>query len=117
ILANQFIQQQKAALAQLQREEAQMAERLGDRHPDMIKIRSAIETTQARIEGEIAKVVQAVRTEYQAALAQEQSLSAALDAQRGEALAMNRKAIEYGVLARDVESSKQIYETLLQRAK
>jgi capsular exopolysaccharide synthesis family protein len=30
---------------------------------------------------------------------------------------MNRKAIDYGVLERDVESSKQIYQSLLQRAK
>ena len=30
---------------------------------------------------------------------------------------MNRKAIDYSVLDRDVESNKQIYETLLQRAK
>jgi capsular exopolysaccharide synthesis family protein len=117
ILSNQFIQQQKAALAQLQRDQAQMGEKLGERHPEMMKIRSAIEAVQAKLRGEITKVVQAVRTEYQAALAQEQSLTHALDAQRGEALSMNRKAIDYGVLQRDVESSKQIYQTLLQRAK
>jgi capsular exopolysaccharide synthesis family protein len=117
ILANDFIQQQKAALAQLQRDKAQMSEKLGDRHPEMIKIRSAIEAVQAKLHGEIAKIVQAVRTEYQATLAQEQSLTRALDAQRGEALSMNRKAIDYGVLQRDVDSSKQIYQTLLQRAK
>src|SRR5262249_23530973 len=48
---------------------------------------------------------------------QENSLGAALDAQKGEALTMNRKAIDYGVLERDVESSKQIYNSLLNRAK
>ena len=58
-----------------------------------------------------------VRTEYQAAQAQEQSLTSALQSQKGEALSMNRKAIDYGVLERDVESSKQIYQSLLQRAK
>ena len=44
-------------------------------------------------------------------------MTAALDAQKGEALAMNRKAIDYGVIARDVDSNKQIYDSLLQRAK
>ena len=34
-----------------------------------------------------------------------------------EAQSMNRKAIDYGVLDRDVQTSKQIYESLLQRAK
>src|SRR4051794_11028842 len=30
---------------------------------------------------------------------------------------MNRKAINYGVLARDAESSRQLYNSLMQRAK
>jgi len=117
ILANQFIQQQKTELASLQRQRAQLAEKLGERHPEMLRIQSAIQASQMKLEGEIAKVVQGVRTEYQAARAQEQSLASALDAQKGEALLMNRKAIDYGVLERDVESSKQIYQSLLQRAK
>ena len=83
----------------------------------MVKMRSAIQIAQAKLQGEIAKVVQSVRNEYQAALAQENSLTGALDQQKREALAMNRKAIDYGVLERDVQSSKQIYESLLQRAK
>lgn len=117
ILANQFIQQQKAELANLQRQQVQLAEKLGERHPDMMRIQSAIQSSQMKLDGEIAKVVHSVRTEYQAALAQEQSLAAALQAQKGEALSMNRKAIEYSVLERDVESSTQIYQSLLQRAK
>ena len=117
ILTNAFIQQQKAELADLQRQYAQMSEKLGDKHPDIIKIKSALQVSQTKINGEIAKVVQSVRSEYQAALAQENSLQAALNQQKGEALAMNRKAIDYGVLERDVESSKQIYNSLMQRAK
>ena len=116
-MANQFIQQQKAELASMQRQRAQLAEKLGERHPEMLRIQSAIQTSQAKLDFEIAKVVQSVRTEYQAAQAQEQSLTSALQSQKGEALLMNRKAIDYGVLERDVESSKQIYQSLLQRAK
>jgi succinoglycan biosynthesis transport protein ExoP len=117
ILGNTFIQQQKSELAALQRQQAQLGERLGDRHPDMVKIRSAIQNTQSALKTEIAKVVQAVRTEYQAALAQENSLTAALNQQKAEALAMNRKAIEYSVLEREVESGRQIYQSLMQRSR
>jgi capsular exopolysaccharide synthesis family protein len=117
ILANQFIQQQKAELASLQRQQVQLGEKLGERHPEMLRVQSAIQASQMKLEGEIAKVVQGVRTEYQAARAQEQSLTSALESQKGEALSMNRKAIDFGVLERDVESSKQIYQSLLQRAK
>ncbi len=117
ILTNAFIQQQKGEQAELQRNYAQLSEKLGDKHPDIIKLKSALQISQMKLTGEIAKVVQSVRSEYQAALAQENSLAAALNEQKTEALAMNRKAIEYGVLHRDVESSRQLYQNLMQRAK
>jgi succinoglycan biosynthesis transport protein ExoP len=117
ILSNTYIQQQKAELAALQSQQTQLSEKLGDKHPEIIKIRTAIQLAQTKLDGEIAKVVQAVRNEYLAAVAKENSLTHALDQQKGEALAMNRKAIDYSVLERDVQSSKQIYESLLQRAK
>jgi capsular exopolysaccharide synthesis family protein len=117
ILASTFIQQQKAELAALQRQQAQLSERLGDRHPDMVKIQSAIAHAQGQIQAEVSKIVAAVRTEFEAARTQEEGVTAALAVQKTEALAMNRAAIDYSVLERDVESSTQIYNSLLQRAK
>ena len=117
ILSNSYIQQQKGELAQLHQTLAQLSEKFGDKHPEIVKTRSAIQNAQLKLQVEISKVVQAVRTEYQAAQAQEYSLSAALGQQKGEALAMNRKGIEYSVLERDMQSSKQLYENLMQRAK
>ena len=117
ILGNTYIQQQKAELAQLQRQHTQLSEKLGEKHPDIIRVRAGIAMAQTKLDGEVAKVVQSVRNEYQAALAKENSLIAALNQQKGEAQAMNRKAIDYGVLERDFQSTKQLYESLLQRAK
>jgi capsular exopolysaccharide synthesis family protein len=117
ILANGFIQQQKAELAELQRQQAQLSEKLGPNHPDMKRVGLAIETAEAKIRGEIAKVVQAMENDYQQSLSQEQSLTTALDQQRRDALSLNRKGIEYGVLARDAASNRQIFESLLQRTK
>lgn len=117
ILSNTFIQQLKTQLADLQRQQAQMAERLGEKHPDMIKLSSAIDNAEAKLQGELAKVVQSVRNEYLSAQAKERSLAAELESQKTGALALNRKGIEYGVLRREAESNKQMYEALLQRAK
>ena len=117
ILTNTFIQSQKAELAQLQQTEAQLSEKFGDKHPEIVKIKSAIQNAHLKLQTEVNKIVQSVRTEYQAALAQENSLAYALSQQKGEALSMNRKGIEYSVLDREVQSSKQLYESLMQRAK
>ena len=117
VVANDYIQKLKSELGDLQRQQAQLSEKYGDRHPEMIKIRSAVQSTQAKLDLEVSKVVQSVQAEYQAALAQERSLVGALDSQKGEALSLNRKGIEYSVLNREAESNRQIYEALLQRTK
>ena len=83
ILTNAFIQQQKTELAQLQSLYAQMGDKLGERHPEMVKIRSAIGVTQAKLETEINKVVEMVKNDYLAALAKEASLAGALECPEG----------------------------------
>lgn len=117
ILSNSFIQQLKSQVSELQRQQAQMEEKLGDRHPEMIKQRSALETTQMRLNAEVQKVVQALRNDYEAALANERSLMTSLDQQRAEAQELNRTAIQYGVLKRDSASDRSMFEGLLQRSK
>jgi succinoglycan biosynthesis transport protein ExoP len=117
ILSNTFIQQQKGELADLQRQQAQLSDKLGPNHPEMVKLASTIRAAEAKIQGEIAKVVQAMHNDYEQSLAQEASLMNALEQQKGDALALNRKGIEYGVLARDAASNRQIFESLMQRTK
>jgi polysaccharide biosynthesis transport protein len=117
IMANQFVQQQKTELAELQRQYAQMSEKLGQRHPDIVKTKSAIAAAETRLQGEIAKVVVSLKNDYETAMSQEQNLMRALDQQKRDALALNRKSIDYGALQREASSNRQIFESLMQRTK
>jgi succinoglycan biosynthesis transport protein ExoP len=117
VIANEYIQKLKADLADVQRQQGQLAQKYGPSHPEMIKVRSAIDSAEAKLKAELSKVVESVRNEFQAAYTEERGLQSALDSQKGEALSLNRKGIEYGVLQREVESNKQIYESLMQRTK
>lgn len=117
ILNNTFIQQLKAQLNELQRQKAQLSEKLGARHPDMVKVESALETTETRINAEVQKVVQALRNDYLAAQANERSLQASLDQQRAEAQDLNRASIQYGVLQRDASSNQTMFAGLLERSR
>jgi uncharacterized protein involved in exopolysaccharide biosynthesis len=117
ILSNSFIQQIKSELSKLEAQQAQLSEKLGGKHPDMIKVASAIESARVKLDAEIAKVVHSVQNEYLAAQAEEESLMVALNAQKNDAQAQNRKGIDYGALQRDATTNRQLYEGLLQRAK
>jgi capsular exopolysaccharide synthesis family protein len=115
ILSNPFVQQQKTELATLQRQRAQLSEKLGPNHPDMIKVGVAIQNAEARIQAEVAQIVSSMRSDYEAAVAEERSLTATLNRQKGEAQVLNRTGIEYGALLRDAEANRQMFESLLKR--
>lgn len=117
VMSNQYVQRLRGELSDLQRQQVQLAERYGERHAEMVKNRAAIESAEAKLAAERSKVVESVRNEYMAAQAEERSLQSALNAQKGEALSMNRTGIEYSVLQREVESNREVYQSLLQQTK
>ena len=117
IVQNPFIQNLKGRLAELQAERVRLLERYGEKHPQVQNVASQITDTQRQIDAEVDKSVQAIRSDYQAARAEEQTLARDLEAQKGAAMDLNRKGIDYSVLQREAESNRQVYESLLQREK
>lgn len=117
VLSSTYIQDLRSELSQLERQQLQQGSRLGERHPEMVKLRAMIQMAQGKLRAEIDRVVLSLKSEYEAALGHEQGLVAALEAQKREAFALNRKAIDYGALQREAISNRQIFETLLQRAR
>ncbi|MFN7982728.1 MAG: polysaccharide biosynthesis tyrosine autokinase [Vicinamibacterales bacterium] len=117
ILENAFIQTLKSDLAALERQEKQDAEKLGDRHPDMVRLRSTIKEAGDRLNAETRKAVDAVKSAYEAAVAQEQSLTEALEAQKQEAQDLDRKAVEYSALDREAAGNRQLFDSVLQDSK
>jgi succinoglycan biosynthesis transport protein ExoP len=117
IIQNPFIQTLKSRLAQLQQERVRLLDRYGDRHPQVQNIASQVADTQRQMDAEVDKTVQAIKNEYEAARAEERTLISELEAQKGAALELNRKGIDYSVLQREAESNRQVYESLLQREK
>jgi succinoglycan biosynthesis transport protein ExoP len=111
------VQALKAELALLQKEEARLAETLGDRHPDMVRVRGQIRSTEEKIRAEMRNVARAAESEYRTALAKEARLAATLEAVKREAQDTNRKSIDYSALKREVETNRQLYQDLLTKTK
>jgi capsular exopolysaccharide synthesis family protein len=117
VLANSYVQSLRTELAALERQRVDQGSRLGERHPEMVKLDTLIVMVKDKLHAEVDRVVLSLKSDYEAALAHEQSLVEALDVQKREAYALNRKAIDYGALLREATSNRQIFETLLQRAR
>jgi len=117
VMGNSLVQSLKGQLVELQRELARLSQTYGEKHPEMVRVRSQIRATEDKLRTETYNVVRSVENDYQTARQQEANLQASLDAIKKEALEINRKAIEYGVLKREVESNQQVFRDLMNRTK
>jgi capsular exopolysaccharide synthesis family protein len=117
IVQNPFVQNLKTRLSELQRDRGRLLDRYGEKHPQVQNVTSQIADAERQIDTEVNKTVQAIRSDYEAALAEERSLTGDLETQKAAAMDLNRKGIDYSVLEREAESNRQVYESLLQREK
>ncbi|MGE3188126.1 MAG: GumC family protein [Vicinamibacterales bacterium] len=115
IVQNGMVQTLRTQLADLERQRAQLAERYGEKHPDLLKVNAQIADAQRQYEVELTKAVQNAKNEYDAAVTREQQLTRELDNQKVAATDLNRKNIDYSVLQRNAETNRQIYNQLLTR--
>lgn len=117
VAGNAVVQGLKAQMIQLTRQDAELANRLGPKHPDRVQVATAIDTVQARLRAEVAKVVEGLEAEFNAAVAQEESLTRALNQQKSEAFALDQKGVEYAALEREAASARQVFDALLQQTR
>jgi len=117
VLNNELIRQMKTMEVELYKRMSELSKKYGAKHPQMIAIKSELRTLKKRKKTEINRVVNSLRNEYEVALARENSLKAALTRQKQELLDLNQKAISYGVLRREAESAREMYELLIKRFK
>jgi capsular exopolysaccharide synthesis family protein len=117
IASNSFIQSLKAELLRLQQQLAQTSEKLGERHPEIIKLRAATDNADRKVRAEIEKVAASIRIDRDAARARERALAAALERQKSAVTELNAKGVEYTALEREAEANRQQLDNLLQRSR
>jgi exopolysaccharide transport family protein len=117
VLNNELIRQIKSMEVELFKHMSKLSKKYGQKHPRMLAIESELNTLQKRRIQEVSRVINSLKNEYKVTLAKENSLKASLAKQKKESLQLNQKAIQYGVLRRESESARYMYELLIKRFK
>ncbi len=117
VLTNQLVQNLKQNLVELERERSQLARRYRLAHPKMVRLEEQIRFVSQRIDGEIDRILESVRQEYQLKHAEEVSLARELEAAKRQALDLNQKLINHMALQQEAEKNQQLYDVLLGRLK
>jgi len=117
VLSNDLIKEIKKMEVALFNRMSELSKKYGRNHPQMVAIESELADLKKRKAVEARRVVNSLKNEYKLALAREESLKHSLAKQKTESLKLNKKAVQFGVLQRDTESSKHMYELLIKRFK
>ena len=117
LVSSPSVQEARSRVAQLQAEQARMAESLGERHPDMLRLRNELESAQEKLQVELRGGIRGLEAEAEAARAKEAGIQGDLGRARQEGLEVGRNSIEYEALKREVDTNKQMFQTLMSRAK
>ncbi len=117
VMNNPLIQVLKKDYVKLRMDIINLSDKYGKRHPNIIRIMAEAKELESRINSEVNKIIRSIETDYKVALSREESLSVAMEEQKGVALDLNRKAIAYGTLQREAESERAMYDILLKRMK
>jgi len=117
VLKNEIIQQIKTIEVNTHKKLSELSNKYGKKHPQIISLRNELRTLQARKMMEIKRIINSLQNEYAVATAKEETLKTALNRQKAESLSLNEKAIQYNVLKREAQSTKEMYDLLFKRLK
>jgi succinoglycan biosynthesis transport protein ExoP len=86
-------------------------------HPKYRELQNQLDELNRQLQAENAKLVKRTEGEYKAAAQREALLRDAVERQKKEANDLSEAAIEFSLLRRDAESSRQLYDSLEQKLK
>ena len=117
VLSSNLIQSLRNQEGQLAQKVAELTEKYGPKHPALIQAASELREAQSRIQGEIKKIYFSVKGEYDVSVARERVLRNALAQQKAEVMGMGQHEVQYGILEREVQSNRQLYDMFVKRMK
>jgi capsular exopolysaccharide synthesis family protein len=117
VINNELIRTLTEQLTRLKGDYASLSTQFKSGYPRAARLKAQMEETQHHLEREIQKVVKGIKSAYLAAEAKEKKLATALQKQKEATLSLKDASVEYTILAREVDTNRQLYESVLQRMK
>jgi succinoglycan biosynthesis transport protein ExoP len=117
VFENKLLQDLTFRLADLEREHAQLAATFTEDYPKVKETQSQIVEIQGSLERERWRAAQKISNDYFAALRREKLVRQAFAQKQAEANQIAEKSVQYGILSREVDTNKGLYDGLLERLK
>jgi len=116
-LGSGVIQQLRTQRAQVSANVAQLSEKYGARHPEMLKAQRQLADIDAQIQGETKRIISNLQAQAQIAHQRTAAIASSQGAARGALAVNNRAEVHLRELERNAESVRTLYESFLGRFK
>lgn len=117
VLRHPLVQKMKEQEADAERRLGDAAKRYGPEHPKMIQARAEVESAKENSRKQIEIVVAGMARDYEAARANEAAIERALAQSKSDIQSFNRKEFQLGVLEREVQQNRNLYDMFVNRLK
>lgn len=117
VLDNSSLKEYQVKLADLRRQTAELSSTLTPSNPRVVKLEAQIVSLEATLVKERVNIVQRIKNEYEAAKRREALLSVDYATHAKFMSDQSGQIVHYNILKREVETTRQIYESMLQRVK
>lgn len=115
ILNNPLIQSLSKEHATLEAEYSNLSRTFTPDFPKMKNLKSQIDTISARLESEKSRLIKSLQSDYYASVKKEKYLKNSFESLQGQVLNFQEKAVQYETLKREVDTNKELHNSLLQK--
>lgn len=112
LINNPSIQELKTKYAGYQSDFAEKSKTLGPNNPEMVSLKSRLDTTKGQLEAEIKKAADAAYASWQTALGKERTMESILAGKRSEVSRMSNDNILAQSLGREIQSLQDLLKML-----
>lgn len=107
----------RAKIADLESQLSTLRLRYTDKHPKVVQALTQLRESEGSLQKLVLQSPSTLRADLERAIATEANFENALKEQEKQALNLNRQSIDYKVLARDVDTDRAVYESILRKLK
>jgi len=117
VLRHPLVGRMKEQEAEADRRLSDAAKRYGPEHPKLVQAKAELDAAKESTRKQVDIVVAGLAREYEAARSNESAVERALAQSKGDIQGINRKEFQLGVLEREVQQNRNLYDMFVNRLK
>jgi uncharacterized protein involved in exopolysaccharide biosynthesis/Mrp family chromosome partitioning ATPase len=107
----------RAQYAEVRKRYAELTSELGPLHPSLRQMEKQVEDLRRTVNEEVERFAQSAKNDLTRARDYEASLNKALEAQKRQSVQLSQASVRLRELERDVEASRDVYQSFLKRSR